>query len=64
MRRIDLLALVTTMVLAGPAVPASAQVTAYEGARLIAGDGRVIDKGTLVVDRLRGAAVDRSQYPR
>jgi imidazolonepropionase-like amidohydrolase len=35
---------------AGLASPASAQVTAYEGARLIVGDGRVIEKATLVVD--------------
>jgi imidazolonepropionase-like amidohydrolase len=37
--------------LAGFAVPAVAQsVTAYEGARLIVGDGKVIENGTLVVD--------------
>jgi imidazolonepropionase-like amidohydrolase len=37
--------------LAAFAAPASAQsVTAYEGARLIVGDGRVVEKGTLVVD--------------
>ena len=42
---------VAALVLAGFAAPASAQsVTAYEGARLITGDGRVIDKATLVVD--------------
>jgi imidazolonepropionase-like amidohydrolase len=40
--------------LAAYAVPASAQsVTAYEGARLIVGDGSVIDNGTLVVDGSR-----------
>lgn len=34
--------------------PAAAQsITAYEGARLIVGDGRVIEKGTLVVDGSR-----------
>src|SRR3954470_24807552 len=38
-------------VLAGGAIPASAQaVTAFEGARLIVGDGRVIENATLVVD--------------
>lgn len=43
-------ATVVAGVLAGFAVPAFAQsVTAYEGARLIVGDGKVIEKGTLVV---------------
>jgi imidazolonepropionase-like amidohydrolase len=50
MRRMNLFAIVTTIALASFAVPASAQVTAYEGARLIVGDGRVIEKATLVVD--------------
>ena len=37
--------------LAGFAMPACAQpLTAYEGARLIVGDGRVIERATLVVD--------------
>jgi imidazolonepropionase-like amidohydrolase len=51
-------------VLAGFAVPAHAQtgVTVYEGARLIVGDGRVIDNATLVVDGARiaqaGSAAD------
>jgi imidazolonepropionase-like amidohydrolase len=40
-------------VLAGFAVPAHAQTTAYEGARLIIGDGRVIENGTIVVDGAR-----------
>jgi imidazolonepropionase-like amidohydrolase len=43
-------AFAAAVLLAGPAVPAFAQVTAYEGARLIVGDGRVIENGTLVVD--------------
>ena len=44
-------AMVTAGVLAGLASPASAQsVTAFEGARLIVGDGRVIESATLVVD--------------
>ena len=44
-------AMVVVGCLAAFAAPASAQsVTAYEGARLIVGDGRVIEKGTLVVD--------------
>ena len=45
------------------AMPASAQiVTAYEGARLIVGDGRVIENATVVVDGAKiaqaGAAAD------
>jgi imidazolonepropionase-like amidohydrolase len=45
-------ALLSLAVLAGPVVPARAQsaVTAFEGARLIVGDGRVIENATLVVD--------------
>jgi imidazolonepropionase-like amidohydrolase len=44
-------AMVTAGVLAGLASSASAQsVTAFEGARLIVGDGRVIESATLVVD--------------
>lgn len=39
--------------LAGHAVPALAQVTAYEGARLIIGDGTVVENGTLVIDGAR-----------
>ena len=39
--------------LAGLAVPAQAQVTAYEGARLIVGDGTVVKNGTMVVDGAR-----------
>ncbi|MPZ40090.1 MAG: amidohydrolase family protein [Rhizobiales bacterium] len=34
-------------------IPAHAQTTAYEGARLIVGDGRVIENGTVVVDGAR-----------
>ena len=49
-------------VVVGLAAPAHAQGTAYEGARLIVGDGRVIENGTLVVDGSRitqaGAAAE------
>jgi imidazolonepropionase-like amidohydrolase len=48
MRRIAAFAAV--VLLAGSAIPASAQVTVYEGARLIVGDGRVVENGTLVVE--------------
>jgi imidazolonepropionase-like amidohydrolase len=51
-----------TLALAGFASPVLAQGTAYEGARLIMGDGRVIENGTLVVDGARitqaGAAAE------
>jgi imidazolonepropionase-like amidohydrolase len=46
-----LAALIALGFLAGCAMPTSERsVTAYEGARLIIGDGRVIENGTLVVD--------------
>jgi len=49
---------VTLGLLVGFAIPASAQsVTAYEGARLIVGDGRVIENATLVVDGTKIAQV-------
>ena len=43
-------AIAAVVLLAGAAVPASAQVVAYEGARLIVGNGRVVENATLVVD--------------
>jgi imidazolonepropionase-like amidohydrolase len=47
-------AVVTFGFLVGCAIPASAQsVTAFEGARLIVGDGRVIEHATLVVEGAR-----------
>jgi imidazolonepropionase-like amidohydrolase len=56
MHRVKILTLAIVMVtaLAGLAMPAPAQsVTAYEGARLIVGDGRVLENATLVVDGAR-----------
>jgi imidazolonepropionase-like amidohydrolase len=51
-------AVVTFVFLVGFAIPVSAQtVTAYEGARLIVGDGRVIESATLVVEGTRIAQV-------
>jgi imidazolonepropionase-like amidohydrolase len=54
MHRMNVLAVaavVTLGLLAGCAVPTSTQsVTVFEGARLIVGDGRVIDNATLVVE--------------
>jgi imidazolonepropionase-like amidohydrolase len=66
MGRIDgvaVAAIVILGVLAGCATPASERsVTVFEGARLIVGDGRVIEKATLVVDGTKivqaGAAAD------
>jgi imidazolonepropionase-like amidohydrolase len=67
MRRADKVAVVATValsVVAGFAHAASAQtgVTVFEGARLIVGDGRVIETATLVVDGTRiaqaGTAAD------
>jgi imidazolonepropionase-like amidohydrolase len=53
-----LAAVVTLGFLIGFARPASAQsVTAYEGARLIVGDGRVIENATVVVEGARIAQV-------
>jgi imidazolonepropionase-like amidohydrolase len=50
MKTAALTATVALGVLAGVAGQASAQVTAYEGARVIVGDGRVLDNTTLVVN--------------
>src|SRR6266581_9399963 len=54
MPRVNVVAVVTIVVLgvlAEFAIPAAAQaVTAFEGARLIVGDGRVIENATLIVD--------------
>jgi hypothetical protein len=53
-------AVITLGFLAGCAVPTSTQsVTVFEGARLIVGDGRVIDNATLVVEGARIAQVGR-----
>ena len=67
MHRMKLAALTATValgVLAGVAGQARAQgVTAYEGARVIVGDGRVLDNTTLVVDGTwyRGELVCRAR---
>ena len=55
---VSVAAVVTLGFLAGCAVPTSTQpITAYEGARLIVGDGRVIENATLVVDGTKIAQV-------
>ena len=64
MRRMSIVtAVVFSCVVSAVAIPAPAQsVTAFEGARLIVGDGRVIENATLVVDGAKiagaGAAAD------
>ena len=64
MRRVNVFtvaAIAILGVLAGCATPPSAQsVTAYEGARLIVGDGRVIENATLVVDGTKIAQASRA----
>ena len=60
MRRAKSFAALTALAVAtgfGLAGPAAAQVTAYEGARIIVGDGRTIDNGTIVVDGAKIAQV-------
>src|SRR5918996_765330 len=66
MHRVNLVAVAAVMTLGflgGCAMPVSERsVTAYEGARLIVGDGRVIENATLVVDGMKiaqaGATAD------
>ena len=54
-------AVLLSLGLVGFAIPASAQsVTAFEGARLIVGDGRVIENATVVVEGTRIAQVGRA----
>ena len=51
MRRVSVIA--AAAVVFAFAAPAHAQTTAYEGARLIIGDGTVVENGTIVVDGAR-----------
>ena len=57
MRRLNAAAVASTFalgILVGLSVPVRAQVTVFEGARIIVGDGRApIENGTLVVDGTR-----------
>ena len=50
MRRVSAIAAAAAVVMIGFAGSVRADVTAYEGARLIIGDGSVIENGTLVID--------------
>ena len=57
-------AIVAATIAAGCSMPTSERsVTAYEGARLIVGDGRVIENGTLVVDGTKIVQVGAVQAP-
>ena len=57
-------AVVAATIAAGCSMPTSERsVTAYEGARLIVGDGRVIENGTLVVDGTKIVQVGAVQAP-
>ena len=64
MHRVNMIAVAAVVTLGFPTVlviPASAQsVTAFEGARLIIGDGSVIENATLVVEGARIAQVGRT----
>jgi len=64
MHKINVVAVAALLSLAffvGFAIPVSAQsVTAFEGARLIVGDGRVIENATLVMDGDRISQVGRA----
>jgi len=55
---VAVVALLSVGYVVGFAIPGSGQsVTVFEGARLIVGDGRVIEKATLVVEGTRIAQV-------
>jgi hypothetical protein len=53
MRRVHVIVAVAMIGLAWLATAARADVTAFEGARLIIGDGSVVENGTVVVDGAR-----------
>src|SRR3954466_923056 len=50
MRRLSAIAAAAAVAMAAFAGAALADVTAYEGARLILGNGSVVENGTLVID--------------
>ena len=57
-------AIVLAALLAGcAAVPPSGPLTAYEGARLIVGDARVIENGTLLVQGTKILEAGKAQVP-
>ena len=53
MRRASVAGFAAIVAVSGFAFPAEAQVVAFEGARLILGDGRTVENGTLVIDGSR-----------
>ena len=56
MRRLNAIAGAVIAAFAAFAHPAFADVTAFEGARLIVGDGNVVENATLVIDGNRPKA--------
>ena len=50
MRRVSAIAAAAAVAIGLSAIPVRADVTAFEGARLIVGDGSVVENGTLVID--------------
>src|SRR5947199_9141116 len=50
MRRLNAVAVAVIAALAALAGPARADVTAFEGARLVVGNGSVVENATLVID--------------
>src|SRR4051812_29202425 len=50
MRRVNAIAAVATVCLVGLAGPSLADITAFEGIRLIVGNGNVVENATLVID--------------
>src|SRR5207342_1579876 len=50
MRRTNAIAAVAAVCLVGLAGPARADVTAFEGVRLVVGNGNVVENATLVID--------------
>ena len=50
MRRVNAVAATAAFAIGLFSVPVRAQVTVFEGARIIVGDGRAVENGTLVVD--------------
>src|SRR5882757_5321957 len=57
--RRSLLLLAATLILASSPAAAQAPVTVFEGARVITGDGNVIENGSIVVEGSRFVAVGR-----
>src|SRR5687767_7966052 len=62
MRRVHAVAVAATFAAFAFNASANAQVTAYEGARLIIGDGAVVENGTLLVrgDKIAAAGANIS----